>query len=81
MYQPVTISSNTCSQTYVAIQIKHSLAHLHNLIPILWLVLILSLIYHRPTKVGIESCRCAIKHALFLNTYVWLHVFELTVTG
>ena len=33
MHQPVTVSSNTCSQTYV--QIKHALAHLQDLIPTL----------------------------------------------
>ena len=33
MQQPVTVSLNTCSQMYV--QIKHSLAHLQDLIPTL----------------------------------------------
>ena len=33
MHQPETVSSNTCSQMYV--QIKHSLAHLQDLIPTL----------------------------------------------
>ena len=33
MHQPMTVSSNTCSQTYV--QIKHSLANLQDLIPTL----------------------------------------------
>ena len=33
MHQPVTVSSNTCSQMHV--QIKHSLAHLQDLIPTL----------------------------------------------
>ena len=33
MYQPVTVSSNMCSQMHV--QIKHSLAHLQDLIPTL----------------------------------------------
>ena len=33
MHQPETASSNTCSQMYV--QIKHSLAHLQDLIPTL----------------------------------------------
>ena len=32
-HEPETVSSNTCSQTYV--QIKHSLAHLEDLIPTL----------------------------------------------
>ena len=33
MHQPVTVSSNTCSQTHV--QIEYSLAHLQDLIPTL----------------------------------------------
>ena len=33
LHQPVIVGSNTCSQTHV--QIKHSLAHLQDLIPTL----------------------------------------------
>ena len=33
MHQPVTVSSNTCSLMHV--QIKHSIAHLQDLIPTL----------------------------------------------
>ena len=35
MHQPVTVSSNTCSLINVCTYIKHSLAHLQDLIPTL----------------------------------------------
>ena len=45
------VNSNTCSQMYA--QVKHSLAHLQDLIP-LWLVPSPIL-----TKTEIKSCKCA----------------------
>ena len=68
MYQPVTVSSNTCSQTHV--QTKHSLAHLQDLT--------LSLA-GKNDEVGIKFCRCA--RECFTFICIWLHVFELTVIG
>ena len=67
MHQPVTVSSNTCSQMMYKIK------------SLLWLVL--SLIYLLLANVGIKLCKCARENALFVATYIWLHAFELTVTG
>ena len=57
---------------------KHSLAHLQDLIPTLAGVVAYMFI---PAKVGIKSCRCA--RECFIYTCVWLHVhaLELTITG
>ena len=57
---------------------KHSLAHLQDLIPTLAGI---KHIGDNTSQVGIKSCRCAGEY--FICTCVWLHVymFELTVTG
>ena len=58
---------NTCTKTHV--QMKHSPAHLQDLIPTLAGVVAYMFI---PAKVGIKSCRCA--RECFICTCVWLHV-------
>ena len=68
MHQPVTVSSNTCIQTYV--QIKHFLAHLQHLTPTL--AVVITYISSTSQKSFICARQCL---------YNWLHVFELTVTG
>ena len=56
MYQPVTVSLNTCSQMHV--QIKHSLAHLQDFI--FTLAGVFEYVFHtNSTKVRIKPCRCA----------------------
>ena len=56
---------------------KHSLAHLQDLIPTLAGVVAYMFI---SAKVGIKSCRCA--RECFICTCVWLYVHaELTITG
>ena len=67
MHQPITVSSNTCSQTYV--QIKYFLVYLQDLIPILAGVIA----YISSTSQCTREC--------FICTYIWLHMFELTFTG
>ena len=52
MHQPVTVSSNACSQMHV--QIKRFLAYLQDLIPTLANIKYISDI--TPAKVGIKSC-------------------------
>ena len=49
---------------------KHSLAHLQDLIPTLTGVV--AYMFYIPAKVGIKSCRCA--RECFICTSVWLHV-------
>ena len=68
IHQPITVSSNMHMQPK-HVQMKHSLAHLQDLIPILAGVVAYMFI---PAKVGIKSCRCA--RECFICTCVWLHV-------
>ena len=73
IHQPVTVSSNTCSQ--MEVQIKHSPACLQGLLPTLQLVGVFAYMFI-PAKVEInyKSCRCAIARECFICTCVWLHV-------
>ena len=61
------------------VQIKHSLAHLQDLIPTLAGVIAYTHILYQP-KYGLNLvCRCA--RECFIYTFLWLHVFELTLMG
>ena len=60
----------TCSQTHV--QMKHSLAHLRDLIPTLAGDVAYMFI---PAEVRIKFCTCA--RECFICTCVWLHVYVL----
>ena len=72
-----TVLATVITQSQMHVQIKHSLAHLQNLIPTLagikWYM------QNKPAKVGIKSCRCAREH--FVCTCVWLWVITLANTG
>ena len=62
----VTVSSNTCSQTYV--QMKHSLAHLQDLIPTL-----AGVIYTSQSLNLVD----VLKNALFVHTFGYVYAFDL----
>ena len=74
MHQPAlaTVSSNACSKMLV--QIMHSIAYLHNLIPTL--AGVFDYFIHT-SKVWSKSFRCA--GECFICTWFLVHVFQLTV--
>ena len=58
---------------------KHSLAHLQDLIPTL--AGAVAYIFYIPAKVGIKSCRCARECFICIHVFGCMCMLELTVTG